>query len=122
MNKATDNTITGNDQNTRTDLIKIMLPYGLALLAQLPLLVLYFRRLWNLPHYQPFAIAILATAGLAIYRWPFGQPQPFFRSLASDIILLLGMAVAFLGMLFVEPWFAALSAMLIVTSFFSTHI
>ena len=117
MNKATENTILGDDQKSRSDLIKIMLPYGLALLAQLPLLVLYFRRLWNLPHYQPFAIAILATAGLAIYRWPFGQPQPFFRSLASDIILLLGMIVAFLGMLFVEPWFAALSAMLIVTSF-----
>ena len=117
MNKATVNTITGEDQNTRADLIKIMLPYGLALLAQLPLLVLYFRRLWNLPHYQPFAIAILATVGLAIYRWPFGQPQPFFRSLASNIVLLLGMIVAVLGMLFVEPWFAALSAMLIVTSF-----
>jgi exosortase len=117
MNKATENTISGIDQDSRSDLIKIMLPYGLALLAQLPLLVLYFRRLWNLPHYQPFAIAILATAGIAIYRWPYGQPQPFFRSLASDILLLLGMVVAFLGMLFVEPWFAALSAMLIVTSF-----
>ncbi len=117
MNKATENTIAGDDQNYRSDLIKVLLPYGLALLAQLPLLVLYFRRLWNLPHYQPFAIAILATLGLAIYRWPYGKPQPFFRSLASDIILLLGMIVAFLGMLFVEPWFAALSAMLIVTSF-----
>ena len=117
MNKATKNTITGDDQNYRSDLIKVMLPYGLALLAQLPLLVLYFRRLWNLPHYQPFAIAILATVGLAIYRWPYGKPQPFFRSMASDIILLLGMIVAFLGMLFVEPWFAALSGMLIATSF-----
>ena len=62
MNKATENTIAGDDQNYRSDLIKVLLPYGLALLAQLPLLVLYFRRLWNLPHYQPFAIAILATA------------------------------------------------------------
>ena len=95
MNNATENTIPSNDQNYRSDLIKIMLPYGLALLAQLPLLILYFRRLWSLPHYQPFAIAILATAGLAIYRWPFGQAQPFFRSLASDIIFLLGMIVAF---------------------------
>lgn len=95
------------------------MPYGLAIVAQLPMLLLYFRELWGRPHYQPFAIAILATVGLALYRWPFDQKQPFQRSLISDILLVLGLGSAFLGLLFVEPWFSALSLMLIVTSLFA---
>lgn len=101
-----------------TETWKVVLPYGLALLAQLPMLILYFRKLWILPHYQPFAIAILATVGIALYRWPFDQQKPFRKSITSDILLVLGLGCAFLGMLFVEPWFAALSSMLIVTSLF----
>ncbi len=111
-------TIPKTTEQSSTQAWKVVLPYGLALLAQLPMLVLYFRRLWNVPHYQPFAIAILATIGITLYRWPFDQKQPFHRSIASDVLLALGLGSAFLGMLFVEPWFAALSAMLIVTSLF----
>ena len=96
---------------------KILLPYGLAILAQLPMLFLYFRDLWSRPHYQPFAIAILATIGLALYRWPFEKEQPFRHSLVSDVLLALGLCSAFLGLLFVEPWFAALSLMLMVWCF-----
>lgn len=103
-------------KSTGQDTWKILLPYGLAILAQFPMLFLYFRDLWGRPHYQPFAIAILATIGIALYRWPFEEKQPFQRSLASDVLMLLGMGSAFLGLLFVEPWFSALSLMLIVTS------
>ena len=121
MTTAPANQISENDK-INTEPWKILLPYGLALLAQFPMLILYFRRLWHLPHYQPFAIAILATIGIALYRWPFDKEQPFRRSLASDFLLVLGLCFAFMGMLFVEPWFAALSAMLIVTSLFARTI
>lgn len=98
---------------------KILLPYGLAILAQFPMLFLYFKGLWGRPHYQPFAVAILATIGIALYRWPFNSKHPFHRSITSDLLLVLGLGFAIVGALFIEPWFAALSAMLIVTSLFA---
>jgi len=122
MTTATAKTIPQQSAKSGTDAWKVILPYALALVAQVPMLVLYFRGLWNLPHYQPFAIAILATTALALYRWPFGHEQPFHRSVASDLLLVMGLGFAFLGMLFVEPWFSALSAMLIVTSLFARTI
>jgi len=106
-------------QTAQKDWLKILLPYGLAIFVQIPMLMLYFRQLWNRPHYQPFAVAILAAVGLALYRWPFDEKQPFHRSFVSDVFLALGLVMAFLGMLFVEPWFAACSAMLLVTSLFA---
>ncbi|MEM7785223.1 MAG: exosortase U [Planctomycetota bacterium] len=95
---------------------KILLPYGLAVLAQLPMLLLYFRGLLDRPHYQPFGFAIVATAGLAMLRWPF-EIQPAFRqSITSFFLLFLGLASAFFSLLFVEPWFSALSFMLLISS------
>lgn len=122
MTTAPATTIPKTTEKSNTGAWKVILPYGLALLAQLPMLILYFRKLWILPHYQPFAIAILATIGIALYRWPFDHKQPFHRSFVSDLLLVLGLGFAFLGMLFVEPWFAALSAMLMVTSLFARTI
>lgn len=96
-----------------------LLPYGLAILIQLPMLMLYFRQLWNRPHYQPFAVAIIATVGLAIYRWPFDSRQPFHKSLIGDCLLVVGLCFAALAYIFVEPWFAAASAMFLATSLFT---
>lgn len=101
---------------------RILLPYALAILAQTPMLFLYFRNLWGVPHYQPFAIAILATIAISVYRWPFDVQQPFHRSMTSDFLFALGLGFAFLGMIFVEPWFSALSSMLVVTSLLSRTV
>jgi exosortase len=122
MTTAPASTIPRATDSPATDSWKVLLPYGLAVLAQLPMLMLYFKQLWGRPHYQPFAIAILATVGIALYRWPFNQRQPFHRSISSDILLVLGLGFAALGFLFVEPWFAAASVMLIVTSLFARTI
>jgi len=100
----------------RADLTKVLLPYGLAILIQLPMLMLYFRQLWNRPHYQPFAVAILATVGLAIYRWPFDAKYPFHKSIVADVLLILGLGGALLGTVFVEPWFVAASVIFLSTS------
>ena len=111
-----------NSGNLKSEMIKIFLPYALAVIIQLPMLILYFKSLWSRPHYQPFAIAILAVVALAFYRWPMAQTQPFHRSFLSDLLMALGMGFAFLAMLFVEPWFAALSVMLLITSLFSRTV
>ena len=115
-------TVSEKNGDVRSEMIKIFLPYALAVLVQLPMLILYFRALWTRPHYQPFSIAILATIALALYRWPFGQSQPFHRSITSDILLVMGFGSAFLGMLFVEPWFAAFSVMLLISSLFARTV
>lgn len=101
---------------------RVLLPYGLAIAAQLPMLILYFRQLWSRPHYQPFAVAIIATVVLAFYRWPNNLTHKFRRSYAADTLIVLSLGAAFLGLLFVEPWFAALSWMLLVSSLLARTI
>lgn len=95
---------------------RVLVPYLVAIVAQFPMLFLYYRNLTSQPHYQPFAIAIIATIAIAVMRWPFGKSKPFRQSLASDILLFLALGSAVVGALFVEPWFAALGVMLTVTS------
>lgn len=80
------------------------------------MLILYARGLSAQPHYQPYWLAVLATIALAWMRWPFGESQPFQRSRAADVLLILGVGSSALGVLFVEPWFAALAVILFVTS------
>ncbi len=97
-------------------LIRVLLPYGLAVLAQLPMLLLYFKSLWERPHYQSFPFAIIASIAIVVIRWPYNSDQPFHRSLTSDLLLIIGLISAFVGVLFMEPWFAAFSVLMITTS------
>ena len=96
-----------------------MLPYGLAIVAQLPMLILYFKELWARPHYQFFPFAIIATVSLAVMRWPTNSEIPFQRSRTSDFLMILGLFFALLGGIFVEPPMSAVSLVLIVTSLFA---
>ena len=97
----------------------ILWPYLLAIGVQIPMLWLYFGTLWGRPHYQTFVVAIIASIGLALYRWPFDARQPFHRSMLSDFLFIVGLGSALLGAIFVEPWFVALSVMTIVASLFA---
>ena len=97
----------------------ILLPYLIAIGVQIPMLLLYFGDLWQRPHYQTFVVAILASLGLALYRWPFDARRPFHRSKISDFLFVAGLLSALLGAMFVEPWFVAASVMSIVASLFA---
>ena len=98
---------------------RTLLPYLLAIGIQIPMLLLYFGGLWTRPHYQTFIVAILASVGLALYRWPFDAKQPFHRSPISDFLFVVGLGTSLLGAVFVEPWFVACSVMCIVASLFA---
>jgi exosortase len=102
--------------------MKYLLPYGLALLSQLPMLALYFRGIWGRPHYQFFPFAILVVGVMAWMRWPRTAAVPFFRSRTADVLFVIGFAFAVLGYLHLEPWFSAISAALIVTSLFARTV
>lgn len=108
-------------QTTNSDpKLTVLAPYLVAILAQLPLLFLYFKSLWVYkPHYQfiPFAIAVVAY--LAWSRWPRDSKMPFHRSVLSDSFLVFGLLVGLTNCLFLEPWLAAFSCLLLATSLFA---
>ncbi len=95
----------------------ILIPYIVAIVAQLPMLFLYAKDLWtSRPHYSFFPFAILATVILAWMRWPREKKMPFHQSTWSSILLFMGLGAGIAGVIFVEPWFAAFSVMLIISS------
>ncbi len=123
---ATSNPTTDAVQAAATDshatvdsgqLMRTVLPYVIAIVAQLPLLILYYRWLMNRPHYSSwFAFAILATAGLIWARWPKDGRQMFMESIWSNLLAGVGLVAGLLGVVFVEPWFAALSVYSLLAS------
>lgn len=81
------------------------------------MLLLYGRNLHlDKPHYQTFPIAILATLLIAWSRWPKEAKMPFHRSVASDVLLVLGLMFAIACVLFKFPSAAAASVMLLIAS------
>jgi exosortase len=111
---------TPNPSSTKDPLVRVLVPYLVAVLAQLPLLFLYFKSLWNYkPHYQFIPFAVAAVAFLAYVRWPRDSRMPFHRSLLSDGLLILGLFVGLTNCLFIEPWLAAVSCFLLTASLFA---
>jgi exosortase len=80
------------------------------------MLLLYFRDLMGLPHYQFFPFALLATAVFAYVRWPRDLENPFHRSWVSNALMACGLFCGLVTILFQSQWFAALSVMLLVAS------
>ena len=96
---------------------QIAVPYAVAILAQLPMLLLYSRNLYlDKPHYQTFPIAVLVTIAIAWMRWPREAKMPFHRSVTSDILLVLGLFFGLFCVVFKWPSAAAGSAMLLGAS------
>ena len=98
-------------------LMKVALPYLIAIGAQLLMFLLFLRQLHSKTHYQTVWLAIIATVAIVIVRWPKEQKIPFRESVASNVILGLGLVMGAGSVLFVNTWFCAASVMLLVTSF-----
>jgi exosortase len=98
---------------------KVLLPYVIAIGAQLPLLIYYFSRLWGRPHYQFFPFALIMVAVFAAIRWPRHLEQPFFSSKLSNFLFWLGIVLGIAATLFSESWFAAASMVSLMTSLFA---
>ena len=94
----------------------VWLPYGIAILAQLPMIVLYARELWSRPHYQFAPFAVLATCLIAYNRWPRDKQLKYYRSSWSVCLFVLGIVFCLAGYVFLESWFSALSVMLLTSS------
>ena len=106
-----------------TDILKVVLPYAVAILVQAPLLVLYYIWLAGRPHYSSwFPFAILATGALIWHRWPRDGKQIFMESLWSNLLLVVGLTAGIGAVLFVEPWMAAFSVFTLLTSLMARTI
>lgn len=113
---TTLNTAAAGTTSSSGWMFKIALPYAIAIASQLPMLLLYFRDLWGLPHYQFFPFSVLATAVFAFWRWPRDLENPFHRSWMSNVLLVAGLFCGLICIVFHAQWFAALSIMLLVAS------
>ncbi|MEM9412127.1 MAG: archaeosortase/exosortase family protein, partial [Planctomycetota bacterium] len=112
--KAPEKKVTSADQS---EILKTIMPYAVGILVQLPLLVLYYVWLSNRSHYASWWVfALIATAGLAVLRWPNDGKQVFMESIWSNILLVLGLLSGLIGVMLVEPWFAACSVFMLIAS------
>ena len=117
VSNSTDETRSQASSEKSVTWKSIALPYVIAIVAQLPMLLLYCRNLFlDKPHYQTFPFAFLATAAIAYFRWPREAKMPFHRSAFSDLLLILGLMFAFACVLFKFPSAAAASVMLLIAS------
>ncbi|HMO13930.1 MAG TPA: exosortase U [Pirellulaceae bacterium] len=100
----------------KSETLKILIPYAIIILAQVPLLFFYFKHLWTRPHYQSFVFALLAIPFFIYMWWPKSSSRPFTRSWFSVVTLILGIFFAVLATVFVTPWFAAVSMVCLLSS------
>ena len=97
----------------------IFLPYIIAIIAQAPLLLWYFSKLWRQPHYQFFPFALLMVGVYAYLRWPRNISQPFIERRSSKILFWVGVVFGIAGALFAHDWFCAASLVALLTSLFA---
>lgn len=115
--KKTSASPTRTSANNSVSWKSIAFPYIIAIVAQLPMLLLYCRNLFlDKPHYQTIPFAFLATAAIAYFRWPKEAKMPFHRSTLSDLLLIVGLLFAFACVLFKFPSAAAGSVMFLIAS------
>lgn len=89
---------------------KSLIPYIIIILAQFPLLILYYKNLWETrPHYQAFIFGFVALGFFLYQWWPKSEKPVMYRSWFSVFLLGLGLFFAFLATIFVTSWFACFS-------------
>lgn len=112
----------GATDSTRSSDWRVIAPYLLAIATQIPMMLLYFRRLWDRPHYQVFPLALIALGIFTYLRWPKGAKRKFQSSVLASLLLFGGLALGLLGYVFVEPWFGAASAACFAASLYARTV
>lgn len=99
--------------------LAVLLPYIIAIGAQLPLIMFYYSALWRRPHYQFFPFALLMVGSFLYIRWPKSESKKFFGSSFSGLLFWVGVFFGIMGTLFMTAWFTAASLTLLMTSLFA---
>ena len=109
-----------NDEARQHEQRKVLLPYLILILSQLPLTAVYLSGLWNeRPHYLILPLAITAFAFFVFYRWPRNSEAVFFNSSQSNFFLVLGVVFAIAATLFLSPWLSYAALLLLLGSLLS---
>lgn len=107
----------GEKEGTLT-FVNFLLPYLIIILAQIPLLVMYYKNLWGRSHYQAFVFGFLALAYFLYFWWPRKIQGSIRASWSSVALMVTGLLFAFLATIFVTPWFACFSFLCLLASLF----
>ena len=97
-------------------------PYLLGVLVQLPFLITYMTDLSSRPHYGLWLIGIVATIAIAAVQWPWGQSNIHRASVKSVLFAGCAVAAGIAGGILGEPWFTAVSVVLLVASYLSATV
>ncbi|MDG2013619.1 MAG: exosortase U [Pirellulaceae bacterium] len=116
--KKTDSPVK-SDQSAQRRKRMVLVPYAIAIAALSPLLVYYMTILWGRPHYQFFPFALILVGVFAYLRWPRHLDEPFFSRKLSTVLFWAGIIFGIAATLFSETWFAAASAVMLLTSLFA---
>ena len=109
-----------DDEARQHEQRKVLLPYLILILSQLPLTAVYLSGLWNeRPHYLILPLAITAFAFFVFYRWPRNSEAVFFNSSQSNFFLVLGVVFAIAATLFLSPWLSYAALLLLLGSLLS---
>ncbi len=108
-----------SDQSALRRKRMVLLPYAIAIAALSPLLAYYLSILWGRPHYQFFPFALILVGVFAYLRWPRHIDEPFFSRKLSTVLFWSGIIFGIAATLFSETWFAAASAVMLLTSLFA---
>ena len=109
-----------DDEARQHEQRKVLLPYLILILSQLPLTAVYLSGIWNeRPHYLILPLAITAFAFFVFYRWPRNSEAVFFNSSKSNFFLVLGVVFAIAATLFLSPWLSYAALLLLLGSLLS---
>jgi exosortase len=122
VNDVLQENLSDESEGSRSSEWRVVAPYLLAIATQIPMLLLYFRRLWDRPHYQVFPLALIALGIFTYLRWPKGAKRKFQSSMLASLFLFAGLGLGLLGYVFVEPWFGAASAACLAASLYARTV
>ncbi len=96
--------------------LRVWLPYSVAILVQLPLLMVFAKNCWDhKPYFCFFPFALLFLGLFLWLRWPRSEGR-FRESRFSDVLLVIGALVGVANSLFLLPYLAVFSCVLLLVS------
>lgn len=101
---------------SKQDLVGVVLPHLVMIVAQLPLSTIAYVNLWkSAPHYRFFPFLFAAVLYLIYARWPRTE-HPFVKSTFANVLLVGGIVFSVGATAFVNPTFASASVICLIGS------
>ncbi|MEZ6096162.1 MAG: exosortase U [Pirellulaceae bacterium] len=118
MSTTSNASLAGSSADNKT-FMSVVLPYLLATLSQVPMLLLYFREVLGQPHYGFLPIALIAFGVLIFWRWPSNRTDVIRKSTLANVLLSFAVMFGLAAFLYRDYWFSAVCVYFLLGSFLS---